>query len=93
MDGLNLFRVEVDSFGCYNKTKEFSASYPQERFSRIHLELMSSHDFEYLFEIGEMILFITAFDRNVINVTFDCLMKMFSKNGAHSALVCGPGVL
>jgi len=30
----------VDSFGCYDKPKELTASYPQEEFGGIHLLLV-----------------------------------------------------
>ena len=37
VDDTEFLRVEMDSFGCHNKPKEFATGYPQEGLGWVHL--------------------------------------------------------
>ena len=49
---------------------EFPASYLQEEFGGIRLQLMHPHDIEYCIQINYLIAFGTVFHYNIIYVTF-----------------------
>jgi len=48
LDGTDFLRIKMNSFACHNKSKELATGYPKEGFDRVHLQLMRSHDVEYL---------------------------------------------
>jgi len=55
LDGADFLWVQVDSFGCHDKPKEFTVGYPQEGFGGIHLQLIRLHDIEHYLQIFSVI--------------------------------------
>ena len=87
LDSADFLWVEVDSFGCHNEVEKFTAGYPQEGFSGIHLQLMRPHDIEYCLQIFYVIAFGTAFYCNVVDVAFHCFAYVLMKNYIYSSLM------
>jgi len=71
--------MQVNFFGCNNKSKEFVTSYTKEGFGWVHLQLVSPHDVEHSFQIREMIGFIAAFHSDIIDIAFYVLAYMLRK--------------
>jgi len=93
LDGSDLLRIEMNSFRCNNKFKEFITGYPQEGLGWVHLQLMSSHDVEHSPQVREVIAFVAAFHGDVIDVAFYGLTYMLVKDRIHGTLICHTNVL
>lgn len=92
-DCFSLFRVDVNTLCGDDEIQEFAAGNPQERLSRLHLQLMCEHKIEYCFQVIQMVTFPPTFDGNVINITFYRVSKVFAEYSAHSLLVRYPSIL
>ena len=88
LDGMNLLRIQMNSFGCNNKIKKFTTGYPQEGLGWTHLQLVSPHDVEHSLQVCEVIAFVAAFHDDVIDVSFYGLIYMLVKDRIHGALIC-----
>ena len=83
----------MDSFGYPDEPKEFTASYPQEGFGGIHLQVMRLHDIEYCLQVCYVIAFGMAFYCNIVYVAFHCFAYMLIEDCIHSSLICCPRIL
>ena len=68
--GADFLWVEVDSFGCHEKPKKFTISYPQEGLEGIYLQSMHLHDIKYCLQICYVITFGMNFHCNIVYVAF-----------------------
>ena len=84
MDGANLLRIQVNSLGCNDKSKEFATSYPQEGLGWVHLQLVSPHDVEHSFSICKMITFVATFHSDILDIAFYGLAYMLMEDRIHA---------
>ena len=88
LNDTDFLRVDVDSFGCYNKSKKLPTGHTQEGLGGVHLQLMHLHYVEYSLQICYVITFVAALDCNIIYIAFYGLTYMLVEDHIHGVLVC-----
>jgi len=92
LDDTDFLWIQVNSFGCNNKSKEFATGYPHEELGWIHLQLMSLHDVKHSLQVCEMIAFVATFHGDIINVAFYGFTYMLVEDRIHGTLICRTSV-
>ena len=83
----------MNSFGCNNKSKKFTTSYPQEGLGWVHVQLVCPHDVEHSFHVYEVIAFVATFHSDIIDIAFYGLTYMLMEDRIHGALIGCTSVL
>ncbi|XP_020263136.1 F-box protein At5g07670-like [Asparagus officinalis] len=83
----------MDAFHGDDESEEFTTGHFEKRLGSVHLQLMTLHEVEHCPQVFNMVIFVAAFNDQIINVTFDGLSEMFLENLRHRSLVRSSYVL